>query len=182
MEKKYNDTYFTMAGSSTGTIGGSDTIVDVAQGTAENERIGLKIGIKSIHVKCLVAANATTQVTDAMRVFLVVDRQCNGAAPTVAEYLQNSHITGFNNLQYSKRFYTLFDKTIGLNVPTNGVNEIVPMEYYKEFRKPLVVKFSSTGGTVSDIVSNNVFIGCICYNSSNQAQVVTRCRIRYYDP
>lgn len=101
----------------------SYTWLTVAQGAGAGQRIGRKIYIKKMQLRCFFHPTAydgtgyAVYPTHTLRLMLVLDTQNNSAASiTVANVLDtatvNSPLT-FNNLQNNQRFRVLWDKSRG---------------------------------------------------------------------
>ncbi len=91
---------------STGTIPVSGSVVKIPQGTEENERIGRKCTIKSIHCRYQAelrgASNSSLQ-SDVLRIIMYLDKQANGAAAAVSDISETATWQTFNNLSNSGR-------------------------------------------------------------------------------
>ncbi|AGS36186.1 putative viral capsid [Circoviridae 4 LDMD-2013] len=143
----------------------------IPQGTAEDERVGRKVVVKSIHwrYRCLLPSSTSQNDTsEVIRVMLLLDKQCNGSYPGASEILQtNNDWQSFNNLSNKDRFVTLYDKTIALNSMGNGgngtTNESNEVRHCEEFHKKvnIPINFDSTTGAVTEIASNNLVVALI---------------------
>lgn len=161
----------------TGT-GCTDSLSVPAQGDGESERDGRVYYIKSVHVKGfikMVAAESDTGPTGPIyaRVVLYWDTQTN-AAEAVATSIMDAGGTedflAFRNLQQSKRFIVLKDKTIRVdpqivnegsaNLFANGPQQI-PFAFNKTFKKHIKVRCVGTAANVSSVSDNNLGIASI---------------------
>lgn len=186
-------------------------LCDPAQGSGASERDGRAIGITNIRIKGIIrmgTANATASIENTFcRVMLVIDHQCNGTAPTVAQVLNTTGMSGtmgtlhpkqwaaFQNLDNQHRFRVLSDKTYSYRTPnqfdtnTNSLC-VIPFKISKSFRSPMVVNYIGAGAStaITNIADNNLFILAV---SGGMEQATTtievpvdiafKSRVRYLD-
>jgi len=194
-EKKYWDinTNTTALNSATGTIF-SSWFLGLKTGTGENERIGSRITLASIHAQIKLALY--TQAVPAVlagtcRVLVWMDRQANGAAPTSADLLQELTAAGvdpdiysFRNLDNASRFRILADKWVTLNPATQNASSgsNLNSRFIKfHFKVPkTTINFSSTLGAITEIKSTN-FGMLFIPDSTTLMNVAFRTRCRYFD-
>jgi hypothetical protein len=161
----------------------------VAQGTADNQRIGRELKIKGLYIRGQFEQNTSTTVTSAikMRLIIYLDKQANGAAATMGDILDTTVITtpvnAFRNLDNAKRFKILKDKRVQLNFyghdGTNAFEHAVNFNYAWTPKKPLSVEFSSTTGGITEIRSNNIGILLVSNTASALAQFDGGARIHF---
>lgn len=175
-------------------IGGSilrDSCNNVAAGTGETQRIGRKIVIRSINYRYLVQypekeGEVTPPDSEAVRVVLYLDKQCNGTGATPTQILETASMTSFRNLANSARFTVLMDRIHNMNTQGlasdgttsyshAGINRWA--SFYKKCSIP--VNFNGTTGVTGEIESNN--IGILLIGSSGVASVGGTLRIRFTD-
>lgn len=155
------NTVFTSAGSMIYLSG-------IAQGADYFNRIGDSIKAKSLVYKMSVqVGNTNTNI----RVILFIDTECNNAAPSGSDLLQNvdvrSHLNHFNG----KRFRILNDWFYNLNT-VNNVNKI-----FKTYHKlNQHIKFDGTGSTVAAAREGSMFLYVLSETASGAASPVA-----YYD-
>lgn len=191
-ELKFLDTLrATVAVSNTGTIT-NDTVCVVPQGTAQSERIGRKILIKSIHVKGQYILNASTTTAtgwNKLRVIIYQDKQANGATATVAQLLDSPTCNSFRNLENSGRFVYLHDETYSMNI-TAGAGVTGSLEGWEGAEHlalnkncNIVMQYddSVTTGALTSIRSNNIGIMCISNEATPAMSIAYTVRIRYSD-
>lgn len=137
----------------------------VTQGDANNNRDGSVIQVKSVQITGRVANVPAAAATSAgiAYIWVVLDKQPNGAAPTVTDYLTSttaSTAMPLVNNQY--RFKTLGRIVIPLNsqagVTTAYNNQSQNVDWYYKFKKPLEIRFNGNAGTVADVTSNNIHL------------------------
>lgn len=192
-EKKFFDTDITLAASDvTGEVWASSVCL-ISQGLAESNRIGRKIMICSISFHVVleldaIAASATPQNGDLIRLVMYQDRQCNGAAATWANIFSNTDTIAHRNLTNAKRFYLHYDRTHELpsqsGAGDGSVNDYgsapVNVRFFKRCRIPVL--YTSTAGALTEITSNNLGFASAGFLQASESSAITgRCRIRYYD-
>lgn len=170
----------------------------VTQGNGENQMIGRKMVIKRISMKGqmnFIAQNATgvANVTagDKIRLVLILDKQCNGAAATISQIFQDQDIESFLNLENKSRFQVLkewigiVNREITFN-PTAGQfavgNALLDINFSKKCNIPIEFAPEVSAGTraIEEIKSNNLLL--VGFNQSSVAQNVSIItRIRYTD-
>ncbi len=185
-ETKFFDVTTTYAAvASTGEI--TDSVCKIPQGVTEKTRVGRKCTIVSIDWRNTVDLAATTDLTDAtlLRIIVYVDKQCNGATAVTLDILETDAINSHYNLSNKNRFRFLTDKTINLNFTAAGgngtANDAVKHIRQMRFRKrcSIPIEFSSTTGAITEIKSNN--IGLLLIASENNtcgANGILRLRFR----
>ncbi len=167
-ELKFRDTF---VGDTNLTVAGQvfNTVVQIAQGPGESERIGRKVRIRhvSIRGKMRMQSTATPNSMSNLWRFLVVqDRQSNGAAPGFTQVIQNGPILNFANLENSQRFRILADVTRPISASaafgdgtTNGSGEIT--QFFKlEIPVNIRVEYDSliSTGAIASIRTNNITV------------------------
>ncbi len=183
-ELKFHDVVLSSPGiSSTGTIT-SASLVLIAQGTSESERIGRRITIRQINLRYSTSKNgvATSATTsDTARVIIYVDKQCNGATAIVTDVLEDTTFQSFYNLSNSSRFRFLVDKTYDLNCSSGGGTtvfsfgeNVVNDTYSIVCRIP--IEYTGTTTAITEIRSNNVGIITISENATSAFNGVARIR------
>lgn len=129
----------------------------LAPGSGASERIGQKVMVRSIQLRLVQYVTAGTGADQFHRVLLFVDRQANGAAPTLGSQLSANSVLGMRSLVNRKRFKILWDKSCHMNATAEPGSMLFRKAYIK-FRRPLVVEFNAgVAGTIADIVSNSLY-------------------------
>ncbi len=162
-----------------GTIVNAGTLCVIPQGTGQEETLGRKVVLKAVNIRYslinpAVAAAGATHASDAVRMIVYHDKQCNGTTATLVDILQAPVATGtpiatesyryFNNLTNTGRFKTLVDRTVVLNKKTLALNgalassneEQVDGSIYKKVNIP--IEYSGATGAITEIKSNNIGI------------------------
>ncbi len=149
----------------------------VAQGDGESQRDGRVYHIHSVHVRGQIKRAAlegqTAPISDAVaRIALVWDTQTNGAQLNAEDVMLTigaaSDVYSWRNLQFSKRFIVLKDKTFRV-ASNNQTNEgasnlfangdiLIPFKINKTFKKPIKVRCKATTATVAAITDNSLHL------------------------
>jgi len=172
----------------TGSILNSGSLNLIAQGTDENERIGRKCTLKSIHLRgnFFLPADTDLDNSDYARLILYWDRQANGAAATAANIMERTDINSFRNLSNTGRFVILADITEELNIQAasgdgGANNDTGRVEKCFTINKKVNIplEFDSTAGAITELRSNNV--GVLCFSNHAEAGVIFDARVRFTD-
>lgn len=165
---------------------GAQVPIDIlTPGTGASGRVGMKVSITSIEFKGRLWVTAATGVDQLVRYMILLDRQCNGAAPTLlSSYLEPANVYGLRNLANRRRFKAILDKSYTLNASGESGSQRT-IKTYMKFRRPIIVEFN-TGvvGDVTDIVSNSMWfvtLGTEANGSNTVANCTCNVRIRYTD-
>ena len=179
-EWKYLDTAINQPINTTG----AQTLLNaLAPGSGASQRIGMKVSIRSVQFRLFPYAMNGTGHDQFARLCIFLDRQSNGANPTLASHLSANNILAQRSLVERKRFKIIWDKTRVLNASGESGTAVVYTGYIK-FRRPILVEFNSgVAGTISDIASNSMYlytVGSIAAGATAGA-VEGTVRIRYTD-
>lgn len=162
-------------------------------GTGESQVIGRKCVIKRIQMRFstsagfLSASSGADILTDStFRLMVILDRQANGAAATIADIFQDNDIRGFNNLANSLRFRVLRDVQYtfereglwnGTNYVSLPINVVMDPIYLKV---DIPLEFGATpAASINDVRSNNILVAA--FASDDSMAFTIRTRIRYDD-
>ncbi len=164
----------------------SATVVQARLGTGSSQRIGRQIAVRSIHVKLMCVLPTTTagaNASDSMSVWVVLDKQCNGATFTFAN-LFGSDILDHRNLDNVRRFKVL--KKVSFNIAGAGfagdgtTNDVGNRVKYFEIHLSNVyipIDFDADAGTIADMTSNNIAV--VTVSQLGVATMAFITRIRY---
>ncbi len=180
--------------SETGTIL-DDSLNHIVQGVGEENRVGRKCTIRSVHFHGTINNTASTvlgQTKNSVRIIVYVDKQANGATAAVADILEDvTELNGYNsfrNLANSGRFRVLMDLRKALIIPAvaqtaAGTFSSYVNQWSWSFNKTLTlpVEFSGADGAIDKIRSNNIGILAIAADSDDAPQVNYTCRVRFSD-
>lgn len=186
-EDKFFDTDLSFNLDITGEVPATGQLVLIPQGATESTRIGCKCVIESIHLRgtatCVFGASAAGATIGYW--FLVLDKQCNGAAAAITDIFTNADLsTAMYNRSNSDRFVILrkwehvYMSSAGATTAYNNV----PMSFdiYKKCTIP--IEYSSTAGAITEIRSNNIFL---CAGTDGRSddiiQCVGTCRVTFSD-
>jgi len=165
--------------------------VSLAQGTGESQRVGRLVRVKSIQLRGTVTyqpgAATTTPLKFSTYVWIVLDKQANGAAPLSTDIFTTVDAAGdMINLDNSSRFKILAKKTIEFHSAGDiVVTQSRKLEHY--MRCDIPIDYSSTTGAITEVRSNNILL---CYGQSptynpiidlTATSVIATARLRYYD-
>lgn len=168
----------------------------VGQGDGESNRDGRRYAIRSIHLRGEIRINAaesqTTPKSDELcRIVLVWDSQTNGAQLTATDVMDGSGTNDFlslRNLQFTKRFRVLFDKSFHMNTGPANMNEGAAnlfahglifrhWKYNKTFNPPIPVTMSGTTADIANVTDNSIHM--IGVGTSTTSLLSYQCRIRF---
>jgi len=162
----------------------------IPDGDAQSEKAGLRIMIKSIQIRFVLTLPSTATLSnsvDICRVILVQDRQCNGALPSVDDILNGASFVNLKNVENTRRFSTLLDRSISINsmgAQGNGtvftsLPAIKHFSFYKTMNMPVYYNNSANTGVITTINSNNLVMLFISENGN--CGLKARIRVRYTD-
>lgn len=174
--------------STSGTAATGQLLVGLVQGIASTERIGKHIQIKRIQVRANMnyAPGAAAGGCNNADLWLVYDRQPNGAQATWAEVMSDAGVgrAAFSLLStnYEKRFKVLYHKHIDY-VPPAGVTTAwggVLEQFEIDLPVSLDVEYTSTLGAITELTQANLFFA-FGSSSNNTTAVTGNSRITYFD-
>lgn len=174
----------------------------VPEGVAPNNMIGRKIIVRRITVRGVIEKAVSTgasvgavEPVDYIRFQLIMDRQANGQAPTIADIYTQANTRGFLNLANSKRFKVLKSWEMNLNAQNTvywntttsaplfqSGNVIRGFDWTKRCYIP--IEFNANPATtrpLTDVKSNNIFVVGMSTGPDNNAAYMISVRIRYED-
>jgi len=138
------------------------TVVNVVTlGAGVNQRIGTKINIRSVHVKAQIGGRTPATTNCVVRMTLVYDRQCNGAAPAIGAILADLTTAGVASttpncgltIQNRSRFHVIADNFINMSFSASTTYN------YKCWRKGFwPTEYGATAGTIADITSGAIYL------------------------
>lgn len=169
----------------------------VAVGTEFYNRIGRKMYMKSVHIRGFVK-NTATAVQDVGRIIVFYDSNPNGAAPVLADILQDANgaaastATSEINLNNRARFKIIRDHqiifpsvTFNAGVLTNQAFQETDNQMNIDMfikLKGLETMFNAgAAGTIADITTGALFVGFIANNNNGLWSCTFGSRLRYYD-
>lgn len=162
-EKKFYDTATQFLIDATGEVPVTGQLVAIGEGNGPNQRDGRRATLVSWHWKAtltlLPGANALPGGTT--YIYLVLDKQCNGAAAAITDvFLTNSLTTSPLNLENSMRFVILKKWVHDWSVIGGVSAAYAPVTKHIDKFKTcnILMDWNSTTGALIEIKSNNVFL------------------------
>lgn len=163
-EKKNNDVDATTttgthlhlaAGASTWVVGNAVQLLNgMAQGTTAVTRLGRKIQGKKLHISYTAALNPTSTQGGTIKVRVVYDKQSNGAAFAVLDYLAINAFNSANNLDNSDRFITFANHT----TEPISVQNNYSVSGNLDISLDLETLFTGAGGAIANILTGSIFL------------------------
>jgi len=162
IEKKFFDTTISFAVDATGEVPATGQLVLIPQGVTESTRVGRKCQVKSLQVRLRAnyVPGADTAGTNTIWIYLVLDKQCNGAAASITDVFTSNNLTlGMINMANSERFRIIrkwcFVMQAGAGVSGAYSQDSKLIEDFIKLNLPM--EYSSTTGAITEIKSNNLF-------------------------
>lgn len=173
------------------------SISAVAVGNTESTRVGRVYHITSVHLRgaviCAAQESDTAPFSDSLcRIVIVHDTQTNAADVTAADIMdegQTDNHFAFRNLQNTKRFRILMDKTIVLRYD-NMTNEgganlfavgprVTQWKFNRTFKKPIKVICKGASAVIASITDNSIHVIGITSSVATAAALSYQSRIRF---
>lgn len=151
----------------------SNTLVAIPQGVGESERIGRKCTITRINLRLnfnfvdLETSNLdqATQSHETLRFVLYWDKQCNGAAASPEDILQDDEWNGYREMANKHRFIILVDKlytwnanAIAVGNGTTNKSRRVIKDYAIRISKKvwIPIEYNGVDGLLDEVKQNNI--------------------------
>lgn len=185
-ELKFFDTSLAFTFDITGEVPATGQLTLIPQGVTESTRVGRMCTVRSIYIRASVvdAPAAAAVAATSVVLYIVLDKQCNGAAAAVTDVLTSGDMWDAQmNLSNSNRFRILgkwthnFNATAGVTTAYNSTRHL--MEKYIACNIP--IEFSGTDGTLGTIRSNNIFLLAGSAGGDDTCTVDGTCRLRFSD-
>ncbi len=197
-ELKFHDIDVDQAGAdlSAGVILNTSSISLIGQGVTESTRVGRKCVVKAIgwrgNIQLETTAGAGVREGAEVRLMVVQDKQCNGAAPSVTGtggVLESANIHSFNNLNNKGRFRVLSDQTYQCNVECaagNGTTNdtpswFFPFSFFKSVNIPLEFSGTADPAVIAEVRTNNLFVLMIANTADTGILLDSKIRLRFSD-
>lgn len=165
VELKVFDTANSFTFDATGEVPATGQLCLVQTGDTLNDRDGAVIQVKSLQLRGIVtyAPGAAAVAATTAYLYVVQDRQANGAAAAITDVLTSTNMaTAMGNVPNQYRFKILKRIVIPLTSPSGGStaynNIVMPVEEYIKFFKPVEIRYKASTGAVTDLTSNNIFL------------------------
>lgn len=164
-ELKAFDTALSFNVDATAEVPATGQVSLILTGDTLANRDGATVTVKSFQMRGFanfVPAAGATAATHVI-IYVVMDRQASGIAAGATDVLTSTNAaTALPNVPNQFRFKILYRLVIPL-VAQAGVtgaynNTVVPFDIYYKFKEPPTIRYQSSGGTVADVVTNNIFL------------------------
>jgi len=186
-ENKFFDTTLGWNFDATGEVPATGQLCLIPQGVTESTRVGRKCVVKSIQLRAymIYTPGASTAGASNAYFYVVLDKQCNGAAAAIGDVLTGTNMgSALINLANSERFVILkrfvnrFQAAAGIQ--TAFGSDTSTIDWYHKCNIPL--EYSSTTGAITEIKSNNIFILAGTDTTSDDVIAIGgTCRLRFSD-
>lgn len=158
----------------------------ITEGDGASNRDGQVVKVKSIRITGRVSQVPAAAAVSAPIFYLwvVLDKQPNGAALTVTDYLTSTtaHLA-LPNTSFEWRFKTLTKIVIPLNssagVTTAYNNYAMPVDVFYKFKTPLEIRYSASAGAVGDLATNNLCLVAGAADSDDTISFSGTARLRF---
>lgn len=173
------------------------SISAVAVGNTESTRVGRVYHITSLHMRGSVSTGSQESSGAPLndffcRIVIVWDTQTNAAQLVSGDVMDTGQAKSeyaFRNLQNTKRFRILMDKTITVNL-NNQVNEgaidkfaagqkKITWKFNRTFKKPIKVICSGTAAAIASITDNSIHVIGIASSIQSSPVLNYQSRIRF---
>ncbi len=198
VELKFHDIDWdeAVADLSAGVISNTSSVVLIGQGITESTRIGRKAIIKSIgwrgQLQLAVQSDANPQSAMTIRLMLILDSQCNGAAPSVSGtggVLVAANFQAFNNLVNKGRYKVLYDKNFQMNPMAGAGNGTAndwssqnkSFTFWKQCNIPIEYSGTAAPSVITELRTNNIFGLMIASGSGSLVSLDSKFRFRFAD-
>ncbi len=164
------------------------TLLVIPAGTSESERVGRKIRLTAFQMRySIILGNTTTPTSTSsqVRIMVILDKQCNGTAPTVGNVLEFADYQSYRNLSKTTRFNILYDRCHALNSVSgsyDGSNDqfgqvVAKGQCYRKLHAQ--VQYNADTGVLTSMTQTNL---CLLLISDNTfCNFKSKIRIRYKD-
>jgi len=197
-ELKFHDIDWDQAAAdfNAGVISNTSSLVLIGQATTESTRIGRKAVIHSIgwraKLQRIAVASTGAAAPEPIRMILVQDKQCNGAAPSVAGdsgLLETANYQSFNSLANKGRYKVLFDKVFTLNTIAMGgngtANDSAAVDrqwtFFKKCNIPIEYSGVANPSVIAEVRTNNIFGIMISQSANSTVTLDSKFRFRFSD-
>lgn len=157
-------------------------LTNIPEGDDYNQRNGRSIKSQSLYIRGEVAINTTIATNNSFpyyyRLIFLIDNECKGVAPTVADVLQAVDWNSPLNIDNGKQFTILYDEVHNLD-PSNQRSHA--MKFYKKIGHH--IRYQGVGSSITDSRQGQLFVLALS-NEPNPSYLPTfnfYSRIRYID-
>lgn len=175
-EWKTHDVSSSTAVSTTGSV---IPISAMAQGDTSLLREGLQVRMQTIAYRLTCTLNTSVSSTK-IRFIVVMDKECHGVAPTVAELLEAGSPIEFKEHDQRGRFRFLSDKTYMINSQYSGQEFQIFKRWFKNL-KGRKHWYIGTAGSTANLGKNALYLVMISDQATYTPTVAYRTRLRFTD-
>lgn len=187
-ELKFFDTGLSFSFDATGEVPASGQLTLIPQGITESTRLGRKCVIKSIELRAEISyvPAASTIGSDVVHLYVVLDKQCNGAAAAITDVMTSADFNNnLKNLDNSDRFVILKKFVVTLNSAAGAAaafsTNTQMISWYKKCNIPIEFDNSAATGAITTIRSNNLFLIAGATIEDDKTTCTGIVRLRYED-
>ena len=204
-EKKFIDQYeqnlvISNTASTATAVTAMDSLLTIPQNLTSSGRVGRLIKIHELSIRGHFKVQTITVTSGSdmwnLRIILVIDNQCNASNASAADFLQevtpaanDPNFHSFKDLRQGDRFTTLFDK-VYIKKLTGGAGDqngsklagdVIKFNYYKKFKKPIVIEYDGATGSISERLNKNLVLWDFHDSGSLDVTKFLSYRMRYTD-
>jgi len=189
-ELKFFDTALAFTFDATPEVPATGQLNIIPQGATENTRVGRSCTIKSIRIAGVVRSSSGSPTPpDCVGMWVVLDKQCNGAAATAAAVCAgggtDSMVIANKNLENDQRFVILKKFVFEMN-PSYGDTSTYGIiskafDWYHKCNYTIDFDSSASTGAIGTIRSNNIFLLTSATNTDDIYQMIGTVRVRFSD-
>lgn len=186
-ELKSFDTALAFTIDQTGEVPATGQLCLVQTGDTLTNRDGAVIRVKSLQMRgtLVFAPAAAAQAAINCYIYIVQDRQANGAAAGITDVLTSNDISiALGNVPNQYRFKILkrmvftMNATAGVTTAYNNTRQ--QFDEYIKFPKPLELRYTASAGAITDVASNNIFLLAGCDGGGDDSVTVAgTARLRF---
>lgn len=165
IEKKFFDTTLSFTFDATGEVPATGQLNLIPQGVTESTRVGRTAQIKSLQIRSLITyvPAADTLGVGTAYLYLVLDKQANGAAAAVTDVLTGTAMPlAMFNMANAERFKIIRKWThtfqSGAGVSAAFGRDQWQLDDYVKLNLPIEYDSSAITGAITTIRSNNLFL------------------------
>lgn len=188
VESKFLDTALSFGFDTTLEVPATGQLTLIPQGVTESTRVGRSCQLRSIQIRgsIIYSPGADTTGADIVYLWLVQDKQCNGAAAAVTDVVTTTLAsTAMVNLANSDRFKIWRKWCIpvqaGAGVSMAYGKDMKPFEFFTKLNVPIEYDSSATTGAIGTIRSNNFFLMAGDTSADDEVGFNGTCRLRFTD-
>ncbi len=167
------------------------------QGTDEQNRVGNSILPKGLNIRLEFSGNPSGGAIQEIRYVIIIDRDQDGADPTIVQLLQTATLLdSFLNMDNKKRFRVLVDRKfhVGNSSTASHIKRNVSRSHYLKFNKPQRLRahnhvkrkwyhvlYSGTSAAETDQDNGAIYILAWSNEVTNSPTCRITARLRYID-